>query len=163
MKDIMDPIPAADSTGKENFANRKLIRPTLARTDNHGNHNHVAAPLQMQERRERPERHERMERSERMDRDRTDRGESRPNDRPAGAAKRLAPPEQTHAENFYYQKQMQSRTSMVVVLRDGEEVRGIIEWYDKNCIKLNRDNGEPNVMIYKPAIKYMYKEGENER
>lgn len=163
MKDIMDPIPAADPSGKENFANRKLIRPTLARTDNHGNHNHIPAPLQMQERRERPERHERMDRGERMDRDRTDRGESRSSDRPVGGGKRLAPPEQTHAENFYYQKQMQSRTSMVVVLRDGEEVRGTIEWYDKNCIKLNRDNGEPNVMIYKPAIKYMYKEGENER
>ena len=27
---------------------------------------------------------------------------------------------------------------MVVVTRDGEQLRGIIEWYDKNCIKLNR-------------------------
>ena len=27
---------------------------------------------------------------------------------------------------------------MVVVLRDGEEVHGYIEWYDKHCIKLNR-------------------------
>ena len=71
-----------------------------------------------------------------------------------------APPEQTNAENFYYQKQMQSRTPMVIVLRDGEEVHGIIEWYDKQCIKVNRENGEANLMIYKPAIKYMYKEGE---
>jgi host factor-I protein len=166
MKDIMDPIPAADSTGKENFSNRKLIRPTLARTDNHGNHNHAnhsnhAAPLQMQERRDRPERHERPDRGERMER--TERSEPRANDRPMSGGKRPAPPEQTHAENFYYQKQMQSRTSMVVVLRDGEEIRGTIEWYDKHCIKVNRDDGEPNVMIYKPAIKYMYKEGENER
>ena len=35
-----------------------------------------------------------------------------------------------------------------------------IEWYDKNCIKLNR-TGAANLMIYKPAIKYMFKEGEN--
>ena len=55
---------------------------------------------------------------------------------------------------------MQSKTPMVVVLRDGEEVRGYIEWYDKNCIKLNRA-GAANLMIYKPAIKYMFKEGEN--
>ena len=48
-------------------------------------------------------------------------------------------------------------------LRDGEEVRGIIEWYDRNCIKVNRENGDPNLMIYKPAIKYMFKEGENQR
>ena len=81
----------------------------------------------------------------------------------AGAAKKLAPPETTNAENFYYQKQMQSRTQMVIVLSDGEEVHGIIEWYDKNCLKVNRENGDPNLMIYKPAIKYMYKEGENQR
>ena len=58
---------------------------------------------------------------------------------------------------------MQSKTPMVIVLQDGEEVRGVIEWYDKTCIKVIRDNGSPNLMIYKPAIKYMFKEGENER
>ena len=30
------------------------------------------------------------------------------------------PPEQTSAENFYYIKQMQNRTPMIVVLDDGE-------------------------------------------
>ena len=77
-----------------------------------------------------------------------------------GSGKKPAPPEQTNAENFYYQKQMQSRTPMVIVLRDGEEIHGIIEWYDRNCIKVNREDREPNLMIYKPAIKYMFKEGE---
>jgi host factor-I protein len=81
-------------------------------------------------------------------------------DRSAAPVKKSPPTEQTNAENFYYQKQMQSKTPMVVVLRDGEEVHGYIEWYDKQCIKLNR-NGAPNLMIYKPAIKYMFKEGEN--
>lgn len=146
----MSPVPAGESAERESFANRKLIRPTLPRVENHGNHN--SAPVPLQERRERPERHDRPERSER-------------NDRSMGAqgGKKPAPPEQTNAENFYYQKQMQSRTPMVIVLRDGEEVHGIIEWYDRNCIKVNRENGEPNVMIYKPAIKYMFKEGENQR
>ena len=151
MKDIMISAPAGDSAEKENFANRKLIRPTLPRGENHGNHN--AAPLPGQERRERPERHDR---GERMDR----------GDRPMGGGgpgRKVAPPEQTHAENFYYQKQMQSRTPMVIVLRDGEEIHGIIEWYDRNCLKVNREDGGPNLMIYKPAIKYMYKEGENQR
>jgi len=152
----MDPVTSGESVDRENFANRKLIRPTLPRPENHGNHN--AAPVPMQERRERPERHERPERMERGDRpDRGERGVSGP------GGKKPAPPEQTNAENFYYQKQMQSRTPMVIVLRDGEEVRGIIEWYDRNCIKVNRENGDPNLMIYKPAIKYMFKEGENQR
>lgn len=70
-----------------------------------------------------------------------------------------APPESTNAENFYYVKQMQARTPMVVVLQDGEQIRGVIEWYDKNCIKVNRVN-EPNLLIYKPTIKYLYKEHE---
>lgn len=104
----------------EEFANRKLIRPSLGRPEGNG------APA---ERRERPPR-------------------------------KTAPAEQTHAENFYYQKQMQSKTPMVIVLKDGEEVHGYIEWYDKNCIKVTR-NGSSNLLIYKPSIKYMYKEGES--
>ena len=145
MKDtVMTAVSAGESAERENFANRKLIRPTLPRVDNHGNHS--SSPMPAQERRERPDRHDR-------------------NERPMGAqgGKKPAPPEQTNAENFYYQKQMQSRTPMVIVLRDGEEVHGIIEWYDRNCIKINRDDGEPNLMIYKPAIKYMFKEGENQK
>jgi host factor-I protein len=154
MKEItMDPVPTGESVERENFANRKLIRPTLPRAENYGNH--TPAPAQMQERRERPERHDRPER--------VDRGERGDRSMGAGGGKKPAPPEQTNAENFYYQKQMQSRTPMVIVLRDGEEVRGIIEWYDRNCIKVNRENGDANLMIYKPAIKYMFKEGENQR
>jgi sRNA-binding regulator protein Hfq len=72
--------------------------------------------------------------------------------------KKPVPPDQTNAENFYYVKQMQAKTPMVFVLRDGETLRGVIEWYDKCCLKVNRE-GEPNVLLYKPAIKYMYKEG----
>ena len=72
------------------------------------------------------------------------------------AAKKQVPPEHTNAENFYYVKQMQSKTPMVIVLRDGETINGVIEWYDRTCLKLNRDEG-PNLLIYKPNIKYMYK------
>ena len=70
--------------------------------------------------------------------------------------KKSAPPDQTNAENYYYVKQMQSKTPMVIVLKDGETLTGIIEWYDKTCLKVNRD-GAPNLLIFKPNIKYMYK------
>ena len=70
--------------------------------------------------------------------------------------KKTVPPEHTNAENFYYVKQMQSKTSMVVVLKDGEELHGVIEWYDKDCLKLNRDD-DVNLLVYKPNIKYLYK------
>jgi RNA chaperone Hfq len=75
------------------------------------------------------------------------------------AAKKTVPPDQTNAENYYYIKQMQSKTPMVVVLTDGEELHGVVEWYDRNCIKLNRE-GEPNLLVYKRSIKYLHKEEE---
>jgi len=74
-------------------------------------------------------------------------------------SKKPAPPEITHAENFYWVKQMQGRTPMVLVLENGEELRGHVEWYDRDCIKLTR-NGAPNLMIFKRCIKYVYKDGE---
>jgi host factor-I protein len=70
--------------------------------------------------------------------------------------KKVVPPDQTNAENFYYVKQMQSKTPMVFVLSDGETLHGAIEWYDKSCLKVNRTDG-PNLLLYKSNIKYMYK------
>lgn len=81
-------------------------------------------------------------------------------DRPERAARR-AIGEQTHAENFYFQKQMQSRTLMTVVLKNGEEIQGVIEWYDRCCIKFSR-TGRPNLLVYKPGIRYMYKANEGD-
>jgi len=133
MKDSIDAMSVDRGPEPEGYSNRRLIRPTLNRVEHHNHNNHNPMPM---ERRERP-------------------------DRPP-AGKKIPPPETTNAENFYYQKQMQSRTPMVVVLRDGEALHGVIEWYDRSCIKLNR-NGSPNLVVYKPSIKYMYKEGENEK
>jgi host factor-I protein len=73
--------------------------------------------------------------------------------------KKPAPPDQTYAENFYYVKQMQARTPVSVVLNDGEVLRGIVEWYDRDCIKLTRV-GSPNLLLYKHSIKYVYKDGD---
>jgi len=134
MKDSFDSPVVGRGADAEVFANRRLIRPSINRNENHRNENH------------RPENGDRRERGE----------------RPANGGKKAAPPEQTHAENFYYQKQMQSKTPMVIVLQDDEEVHGVIEWYDKYCLKVNRA-GEPNLLIYKPSIKYMYKEEEARR
>ena len=136
MRDNVQSMPAERHSDPE-FANRKLIRPALNHSSHasHSSSNHgtvVAAG-----------------------RDRGERSSS-------NGSRKSPPPDQTNAENFYYQKQMQGKTSMVIVLTDGEEVHGVIEWYDKACIKVNR-NGAPNVMIYKPSIKYMYKEGEGKK
>jgi len=134
MKDSMDSTAVGRAIDPESFANRKLIRPAFNRTD-----------------------HSRHDGDHRRDGDRRERSDR--NDRPMNGGKKAPPPEQTHAENFYYQKQMQSRTPMVLVLQDGEEIHGIIEWYDKYCLKVNRA-GASNLLIYKPSIKYLYKESE---
>ena len=133
MKDAIDATAARQApehAEDETFVSRKLIRPSLS------------APAPRTE----PvsERRERLERTDRM---------------AASGPRRSSPPEQTHAENYYYQKQIQSKTAVVVVMKDGEQLQGLIEWYDRNCIKLNR-NGGGNLLIYKPAIRYIYKAGE---
>ena len=138
MKEAIAPVSEEAPIEQDGFANRKLIRPTLNRSDvNHNSHGY--GPTALGERR--PERPERGDRGDR------------------NGGRKQPPTESTNAENFYYQKQMQGKTPMVIVLLDDEEIHGTIEWYDKSCLKLCR-NGMPNVVVYKPAIKYMYKEGE---
>jgi host factor-I protein len=136
MKDTVPAMPAERHTEAEGFANRKLIRPSLNHT-NHSGPVHAGPPS------------ERRERSERSNGG-------------GGGPRKAPPPDQTNAENFYYQKQMQSKTPMVIVLADGEQIHGVIEWYDRTCIKVNRVSA-PNLLIYKTSIKYAYKEGENVR
>jgi sRNA-binding regulator protein Hfq len=64
---------------------------------------------------------------------------------------------QRQAELFYLQKQIQSQTPMVIVLEDGERIEGTIEWYDRQSLKVR---GRAKTLVYKSAIKYMYKLGD---
>jgi host factor-I protein len=66
--------------------------------------------------------------------------------------------ESSHAEAFYFQKQIQQQTEMTIILEDGEELTGHLEWYDRCVIKLR--SGRRRVLIYKAAIKYLYKSSE---
>ncbi len=68
-------------------------------------------------------------------------------------------PEPSHAEVFYFQKQVQAQTPMIVVLDDGERLEGIIEWFDKDSLKLRLTTLQ-RVLVYKTAIKFMHKVGE---
>ena len=70
--------------------------------------------------------------------------------------KRIPPPMETNAELFYYKKQIDAHTLMVIVLRDGEEIEGTIEWYDRGALKVNRKSA-PNLLLLKRNIKYMFK------
>jgi hypothetical protein len=70
--------------------------------------------------------------------------------------RRQPPPSETHAEIYYYKKQIDAHTTMVLVLEDGEEIEGTIEWYDRGALKINRRSG-PNLLVLKRHIKYIFK------
>ncbi len=59
-----------------------------------------------------------------------------------------------HAEAFYFHKQMQAQTPMVFVLEDGERIRGVVEWFDRDTIKVRNST---RTLIFKQSIKYLYK------
>jgi hypothetical protein len=73
--------------------------------------------------------------------------------------KRTPPPMETNAELFYYKKQIDAHTPMIIVLLDGEQIEGTIEWYDRGALKVNR-KAAPNLLLLKRNVKYMYKADE---
>ena len=136
------------------MVNRKLIRPNLQQIKEKYS---TGAMLQ-----EAPE----PVREPARESHREQRGPSRPRSRDnnqaqGGVRRRAVPPEITNAEAFYYLKQMNSQTPMVVELDNGEKIRGCIEWYDRSCLKVNRTDG-PNLLLFKHAIRFLYKQEEED-
>ena len=62
--------------------------------------------------------------------------------------------EQTHAETLYLTHLVQEKTPVIVKLVNDDEISGWIEYYDKDFIRLTRDNA-PNAFIYKAQIKFI--------
>ena len=73
-----------------------------------------------------------------------------------------AAPETTFRESEYIDKLSKNKTPVVVKLIDGEEVRGWIEYYDKDIIRITR-NTQPNLFIYKNRVKYLFEDPEARR
>ena len=63
-------------------------------------------------------------------------------------------PEQTFEEAKYLKQLIEGGTLVRVKLADGEEVVGVIEYYDQSFIRITR-KGEPNLFIFKHDIKYL--------
>lgn len=83
--------------------------------------------------------------------------QQRPGQQPSMQMRKRQPPAtETHAEIYYYKKQIDAHTPMVLVLQDGEEIEGTIEWYDRGALKINRRSA-PNLLVLKRNIKYMFK------
>ena len=125
--------------------NRKLIRTTLAEVKGKA--------------REVPQPRERSNGSSRASNEREREPRAAQQHVPVQVKKRIPPPNETNAEIFYYKKQIDAHTLMVIVLIDGEELEGTIEWYDRGALKVNR-KGAPNLLVLKRNIKYIYKADE---
>jgi host factor-I protein len=76
---------------------------------------------------------------------------------PQQGAKSARAPEQTFEEAKYLKRLIENATPIRVKMEDGEEVAGIIEYYDLSFIRLTR-KGEPNLFIFKHDIKYIQEE-----
>ncbi len=70
--------------------------------------------------------------------------------------KKAPPPYRTHAESYYYVKQMNNKTVLVIELTDGTSINGSIEWYDEKCLKIKKDDGN-NIILFKHFIKFIHK------
>ena len=77
----------------------------------------------------------------------------------AAAAKRFRtpPPEDTGEEAIYLKALSEKQTPVAIKLVGGEVVRGWVEYFDRDMIRLTRE-GEPNLFIYKEKIAYIAEE-----
>src|SRR3954468_18037437 len=77
----------------------------------------------------------------------------------AGAKRgRTPPPEDTFEEASFLKALGEKQKAVSVKLMDGKMVRGWIEYYDKNMVRLTREDG-PNLFIFKHEIMYIAEDG----
>ena len=63
-------------------------------------------------------------------------------------------PEHTLEEAKYLKHLIENATPVRVKLAGGDEVSGVIEYYDHSFIRITRE-GEPNLFIFKHDINYL--------
>ena len=73
--------------------------------------------------------------------------------------RRSPPPDATGDESAYLAKLREKRTVVAVELLDGTVFRGLIEYYDRDMLKVNRvDGGGPNVFVRKKYVRMMWED-----
>jgi host factor-I protein len=68
------------------------------------------------------------------------------------------PPGETGQEALYLRSLSDRQITVTVKLRDGETVRGWIEYFDDGMLRLTRE-GKPNLFIYKHQIQTISESG----
>src|ERR1700733_12480807 len=68
------------------------------------------------------------------------------------------PPGETGQEGLYLRSLSDRQVAVNIKLRDGETVRGWIEYFDDAMLRLTRE-GQPNLFIYKHQIRSIAEAG----
>jgi host factor-I protein len=68
------------------------------------------------------------------------------------------PPGETGQEALYLRSLSERQVIVAIKLRDGETVRGWIEYFDDSMLRLTRE-GQPNLFIYKNQIRSISEAG----
>ena len=73
--------------------------------------------------------------------------------------RRTPPPDATGDEGAYLAWLREKRIPIAVEMLDGTVFRGVIEYYDRDMLKVNRlDGGGPNVFVRKKHVRQMWEE-----
>src|ERR1700680_1371334 len=75
---------------------------------------------------------------------------------------KITPPEETSQEAAYLKSLGEKQKPVSIKLADGEVVPGWIEYYNKNMVRLTREEG-PNLFIFKHEIMYIAEDGSKRR
>jgi host factor-I protein len=67
------------------------------------------------------------------------------------------PPDETYEEALYLKLLGEKQKPVSIKLMSGEIVKGWVEYYDKDMIRLTRE-GSPNLFIFKHEIMYVAEE-----
>lgn len=73
--------------------------------------------------------------------------------------RRMPPPDATGQEAEYLARLREQRTPVAVEMIDGQVFRGVIEYYDRDMIKVNTPDGSgPNLFIRKKHVRCLHEE-----
>ncbi len=71
--------------------------------------------------------------------------------------RRTPPPAGTGMEHKYLSELKEARSPVVVLLTDGRRVDGVIEYLDRDMVKITRPSG-PHFFVRKDDIRYLYED-----
>ncbi len=77
---------------------------------------------------------------------------------PSRRRSKTPPPGETGQEALYLRSLSDRQVQVTIKLRDGETVRGWIEYFDDGMLRLTRE-GKPNLFIYKHQIRTITEAG----